>query len=301
MKLRELYPGERVRYSFEFFPPRTDEGERQLWTAIRELEPLHPTFVSVTDGAGGSTRERTASIVARVASQTEIVPVAHLTCVGSSRASLREALESYVSLGIENIMALRGDPPRGETEFVPAPDGFAHAIELVRLIHEVGDFSVGVAGYPEPHPEARDFETGIVHLAEKVRAGADLVVTQFFFYADDYFRLCDALQRHGVDVPVVPGIMPVTNVRQIRRMAELQGSAFPADLAERLVAVEDDPEAVKAIGVEVATELCDSLLEGGAPGLHFYTLNRSTATREIAAHLGLGERAPRAEGAAGSG
>lgn len=287
MKVSDHLASGRLSFSFEFFPPRTDEGETQLWQAISELESLHPTFVSVTDGAGGSTRERTARIVTRVRDETSIVPVAHLTCVGSSRESLRAALDGYAGAGIRNIMALRGDPPKGETEFEPVPDGFRYAAELVALIRETGDFCVGVAGYPEKHPEAADFETGVDHLVAKLEAGAGFVVTQFFFRADDYFRLLDALARRRVDVPVVPGIMPITNVRQITRMAELQGSAFPADVAERLLAVEEDSEAVRRVGVEVASELCRRLLDGGAPGLHFYTLNRSTATREIAAALGL--------------
>ena len=277
-------------FSFEFFPPKSDEAEANLWGTITELQPLGPAFVSCTDGAGGSTRERTARIVTRIAAETDITAVAHLTCVGSAQADLRAALEGYRDSGIENIMALRGDPPRGETTFVPAPDGFAHAVELVRLCREVADFCVGVAGYPEPHPEAPDFDTDVRHLVDKVRAGADVVVTQFFFEADDYFRLVDAVAAHGMDVPIVPGVMPITNVKQIQRMAELQGSAFPADLADKLMAVEDDPDAVRALGVEVATKLCTRLIEGGAPGLHFYTLNRSTATREIATNLGITQR-----------
>lgn len=288
MKARDRIGGERISYSFEFFPPKSDEGEAQLWEAIRQLEPLSPTFVSVTDGAGGSTRERTARIVGRVAAETDMIAVAHLTCAGSSQASLRQAIESYGGSGIENLMALRGDPPRGATTFAPEPDGFSHAVELVRLIRELGDFCIGVAGYPEPHPEAPDFDTDVRHLADKVRAGADMVVTQFFFEADDYLRLVDALAGHRVSVPVIAGVMPITNVRQIRRMTELQGSAFPAELAERLLAVEDDAHAVRAIGVEVVTKLCQRVLEGGAPGVHFYTLNRSSATKEIAANLGLG-------------
>lgn len=289
MKIRDLYSRAGLKYSFEFFPPRDDAGEQQLWRAIGELEPLHPTFVSVTDGAGGSTRERTSRIVQRVAAETDITAVAHLTCVGSSAPSLRLAVERYRDAGIESIMALRGDPPRGQSDFVPEPDGFAHAIDLVRLIRAVGDFSVGVAGYPEKHPEASDWETGADHVAEKVRAGADIVVTQFFFDAAAYFRLRDGLAERGIGVPVVPGIMPITNVRQIQRFADLQGSEFPRPLAARLLAVEEDPEAVRTIGVEVATKLCMELVEGGAPGLHFYTLNRSRATREIAGNLGLGE------------
>jgi methylenetetrahydrofolate reductase (NADPH) len=287
MKLREHF-GSGFDFSFEFFPPKTDEQEEQLWRAIRELEVLSPTWVSVTEGAGGSTRDRTARIVTRINEETSIVPVAHLTCAGVSQASLRDAISYYGSVGIDNLMTLRGDPPRGETEFVTADEGFSHAVDLVRLVREMGDFCVGVAGYPEKHPEAPDWETGVQHLADKVRAGAEFVCTQFFFHAADYFRLRDRLGEMRIDVPVIPGIMPITSLKSITRMAELQGSDFPADIAARLRAVEDDPDAVRAVGVEVATKLCADLVEGGAPGLHFYTLNRSTATREIARNLGLG-------------
>ncbi len=287
MKVRDLLARERFAYSFEFFPPKTDEGERQLWNAIRELEPLEPTFVSVTDGAAGSTRERTARIVRGVARETSITPVAHLTCVGSSVEALEAAIGTYAEAGIENILALRGDPPAGDERFVPEPDGLAHAHQLVELIHRSGNFCVGVAGYPEKHPEASDFETDVVHLVEKIQAGADFVVTQFFFRAESYLRLRERLEAHGVDVPLVPGIMPVTNVKQIQRFAALQGSEFPPELAERLLAVEDDPDAVRAIGIEVATDLCRELVAHGAAGLHFYTLNRSTATAQIAKNLDL--------------
>jgi methylenetetrahydrofolate reductase (NADPH) len=287
MHIRDVFSTGKLSYSFEFFPPKTDEGEAQLWTTIRELEHLRPTFLSVTEGAGGSTRDRTSRIVRRIGAETTIIPVAHMTCVGSPATSLAESVQDYAAAGIVNLLALRGDPPRDSATFVAAPGGFTHAVELVELIRSLGDFCVGVAGYPEKHPEAPDFESDVQHLAEKLEAGAEFVVTQFFFEAANYFRLVEALQRMGHDAPVVPGIMPVTNVKQIQRMAALQGSAFPAALGERLLAVEDDPEAVRAIGVETATELCQALLDGGAPGLHFFTLNRSTATREIAENLRL--------------
>jgi len=287
MKLRDHF-GEDFDFSFEFFPPKTDEQEAQLWRAISELESLKPTWVSVTEGAGGSTRDRTSRVVVRIKEETNIIPVAHLTCAGVSQESLREAIVDYDAAGIENLMTLRGDPPRGETDFVAAPDGFRYAVELVQLVKELGDFCVGVAGYPEKHPEATDWDVGVRHVADKVNAGADFVCTQFFFRAADYFRLRDRLSELGADVPVIPGIMPITALASIKRMSELQGSDFPSDLAERLMAVEDDPAAVRAVGVEIATALCQDLIDGGAPGLHFYTLNRSTATREIAANLGLG-------------
>ena len=282
-------------YSFEFFPPKTDGGERVLWQALRELEALQPTFVSVTYGAGGSTRDRTIRMTERIATETTLTPLGHLTCVAGTRAEVRRVIGQYADAGVRAILALRGDPPGGvgarwEAGWEAAPDGLAHAEDLVRLVRSLGKFSVGVAAFPEGHPESPDLATDARFLARKVAAGAEFAVTQFFFDADDYFRLRDAAWSLGCRVPLVPGVMPVTNVRQITRMTELSGAAFPAELAERLCAVEDDPVAVREIGVEVATDLCERLLTGGAPGLHFYTLNRSTATREIYQRLRLAAR-----------
>ncbi|MGZ6839459.1 MAG: methylenetetrahydrofolate reductase [NAD(P)H] [Frankiaceae bacterium] len=275
-------------FSFEFFPPKTDEGERLLWQAIRELEPLRPAFVSVTYGAGGSTRDRTIRITERIATETTLTPVGHLTAVGSSRTELRHVVGQYAGAGVRNILALRGDPPGGPSQpWVAHPDGFSHAIELVRLVRSLGDFCVGVAAFPEKHPEAADLRSDARHLVEKCDAGADYAITQFFFDPDDYFRLRDLAAELCCSVPIVPGIMPVTNVAQIERMALLSGAAFPRALATRLHEVADDPVAVRAIGVEVASRLADVLLAGGAPGIHFYTLNRSTATREIFQALAL--------------
>ncbi|MGH3440759.1 MAG: methylenetetrahydrofolate reductase [NAD(P)H] [Nitriliruptorales bacterium] len=271
-------------FSFEFFPPRSDKGERILRDTLSDLEPLRPSFVSVTYGAGGSTRERTHNIVVDVLHHTTMTPMAHLTTVAHTRDELAELLERYRDAAVENVLALRGDPPR---DWPDAPPGdLRHAIDLVELARHVGEFSVGVAAHPEGHPNADDLQSDRRHLAAKLRA-ADFGITQFFFRAEDYLRMRDDLTGLGVDRPVIPGIMPVTNVQQIQRFAELSGAAFPADLAERLHAVDDDPEEVRRIGVEVATELCRDLLDEGAPGLHFYTLNRSTATREIYANLGL--------------
>lgn len=286
--IRDLLAGGGRSYSFEFFPPRTDEGERQLWTAIRRLEPLHPTFVSVTYGAGGSTRDRTVRITGRIAQDTTLTPVGHLTCVGASRAELRGVIGSYADAGVRNVLALRGDAPRDAVEWTPHPQGLRHADELVRLLRELGDFCVGVAAHPEGHPEAPDLDTDAKYLAGKAAAGADFAVTQFFFNAVDYVGLVDRVAAYGSHIPIIPGIMPVTNVRQIQRMAELSGAAFPSDLADSLYAVEDNPEEVRRIGVDYACRLCAELLDRGAPGLHFYTLNRSTATLEIYQTLGLG-------------
>jgi methylenetetrahydrofolate reductase (NADPH) len=286
--IRDLLSTGTPSYSFEFFPPKNDAGEQQLWRTLRELETLSPTFVSVTYGAGGSTRDRTVRITGRIASDTTLTPVGHLTCVGQSRAELRSVIGAYAGAGVRNVLALRGDPEGGAQQpWVRHPEGLDHADELVEMVLGLGEFCVGVAAFPEGHPEAVDLESDARYLVAKQRAGADFAVTQFFFKADDYFSLRERAARLGCTIPIIPGIMPVTNVKQIQRFAQLSGAAFPADLADRLLAVEDDPAAVRAMGVEVATELCSTLLEGDAPGLHFYTLNRSTATREIYANLGL--------------
>lgn len=280
-----LASGEPV-FSFEFFPPRTDEGERQLWSAISDLAPLDPTFVSVTYGAGGSTQDRTLRITSRILNETDMDAVAHLTCVGATEAQLHETLVRYQLAGITNLLAIRGDPAGGPgTPWTPTPGGLAHADELVRLALRTGDFTVGVAAFPEGHPESSDLESDAAVLAAKQRAGARFAITQFFFRAEDYFALVDRAAEHGVTMPILPGIMPVTDVRQIERFAQLSGAAFPRDLADRFHAVAEDRGAVVELGIDVATELSEKLLAGGAPGLHFYTLNRSTATREVFSRL----------------
>lgn len=273
-------------FSFEFFPPKTDEGERQLWSAIADLTPLAPTFVSVTYGAGGSSRDRTIRITSRILAETGMDAVAHLTCVGATEAELHEILVRYQLAGITNLLALRGDPPGGPGEpWAPVPGGLSHAEELVRLAAQLGGFTIGVAAFPEGHPASADLSGDAEVLAAKQRAGASFAITQFFFRAADYFDLVARAAEHGATMPILPGIMPVTDVRQIERFSHLSGSDFPADLAARFHAVGDDRAAVVELGIEVATALCEELLAGGAPGLHFYTLNRSTATREIFARL----------------
>jgi methylenetetrahydrofolate reductase (NADH) len=270
-------------YSFEFSPPRDDEMEAVLARTLRRLEPLHPSYVSVTYGAGGSTRERTHDLVVDINRNTSMTAMAHLTCAAHRRDELVEIVTRYRDAGVENILALGGDPPK---DLDLPPGELAHSIDLVRLVREHGDFSVGVAAHPEPRPRSESLESDRRHTAEKLRE-ADFAITQFFFDADHYFDLVDSLHALGVDKPVIAGIMPVTSLRLVSRMAEMQGSEFPRWLAEKLEAVGDDPAAVRAVGVLEATKLCQTLLEAGVPGLHFYTLNRSNATREIYEQLGL--------------
>jgi methylenetetrahydrofolate reductase (NADPH) len=272
-------------FSFEFFPPRDEKMEGVLAQTLRDLEPLRPSYVSVTYGAGGTTRERTHDLVVGINGDTSMTAMAHLTCAAHTRAELVDIVNRYRGAGVDNILALGGDPPK---DLDLPPGELRYAVELVELIREVGDFSVGVAAHPEPHPRSPTRESDRHHTAEKLRA-ADFAITQFFFDPAHYFDLVDRLRVLGVDKPVIAGIMPATSLASIKRMAEMQGSEFPKWLADKLHAVGDDPAAVRAVGIAEATRLCAALLEGGAPGLHFYTLNRSTATREIYENLGLRE------------
>ncbi len=284
--VRDLIAAGERSFSFEFFPPKDAEGERQLWRALRELEVLGPRFVSVTYGAGGSTRDRTVAITERIAHDTSMTPLAHLTCVGHSRETLRSVIGAYAGAGVRNVLALRGDPPGGpSTPYEMHPEGLRYAVELVEMLTSLGDFCVGVAAFPEAHPSAESLDADARVLAAKARAGADFAITQLFFRPQDYFALVERVGALGVDIPIIPGIMPITNLAQIRRMADLSGAALPSEVVDAVARFDGDPAAVRAAGIELATRMCDTLLDGGAPGLHFYTLNRSRATREIYAGL----------------
>ncbi|PVG83040.1 methylenetetrahydrofolate reductase [NAD(P)H] [Nocardioides gansuensis] len=284
--MRELIEGGERSFSFEFFPPKDAEGEERLWRAITELEPYRPTFVSVTYGAGGSSRDTTVRITGRIARETGLTPVAHLTCVGHTRDELAQILDEYRDGGVFHIMALRGDPPGGpHTEWVSTDGGLEYASELVAFIKEHYGAAVGVAAFPEGHVNAESLEQDTQVLKAKYDAGAEFAVTEMVLRASDYFGLVERARAIGVDFPIIPGIMPIVNLRSMHRMVELSGRQMPPEVTARIEPLADDPEALRAEGIRISTELCEELLAGGAPGLHFYTLNFSRATREIFAAL----------------
>lgn len=287
MKIAQLF-GRGPVVSFEFFPPKTPEGVELLYRTVEELRPCRPSFVSVTYGAGGSTRDRTLELVGRIQRDVGILTMAHLTCVGSTRHEIRETLRRLHDHGIRNVLALRGDPPKGETEFKPTPDGFRFASELVAFIREQElDFCIGAACYPEGHVETRNLEADLANLANKVKAGAEFLVTQLFFDNEDYRAFVRRARSAGITVPIVPGLMPVTNVNQIERFTQMCGARIPQELYRRLRIVSNDAAAVVATGVQWAVDQGRALLREGAPGLHFYTLNRSSASLAVHAALGL--------------
>jgi methylenetetrahydrofolate reductase (NADPH) len=288
MRIDEIIArGDGPVFSFEFFPPKTPEGERNLFEALQALRPLEPAFVSVTWGAGGSTREKTIEIVKRVRSDHGLEAMAHFTCVGATVDDLHAALAEMRDAGIENVLALRGDPPRGEERFVATAGGLSYASELAALVREHYDFCVVGACYPETHQEAADAESDLANLQRKVDAGVSVLITQLFFDNADYFRFVEEVRSRGIDLPIVPGIMPITDARQIDRITAMCGACIPAELRSELEARADQPDAAAELGVAYATLQCADLLARGAPGIHFYTLNRSPATRAILAALKL--------------
>jgi methylenetetrahydrofolate reductase (NADPH) len=274
-------------FSFEFFPPKTEEGERNLRTTLEDLRAFDPDFVSVTYGAGGSTRARTVELTKWIKRDLGIEAMAHLSCVGSSRDELYEILDGIGEAGIENVLALRGDPPRGEAEWRPHPGGLRYSTELVALIREAYPFCVGAACFPEVHPEAADLAHDLRFLRDKVDSGTCFLITQLFFDNELYFRFVEEARSAGIEVPIIPGIMPITNVAQIKTITGMCGASIPEPLLEALEWRTDDPDAVLQLGVSYATLQCAELLARGAPGVHFYTLNRSPATRAILSALKL--------------
>jgi methylenetetrahydrofolate reductase (NADPH) len=285
MKIGELLARGRPCVSFEFFPPKTDEGIASLLETVRGLRALHPAFVSVTYGAGGSSRARTLEVVKRIKADLGIESMAHITCVGSSRDEMRALLRDLEAAGVENVMALRGDPPRGEERFIAPADGFRYASELIAMLSEEFEFCVGAGGYPEIHPEAESIEADVRAAAAKVAAGAQFLVTQFFFDNDAYTAYVYRLRAAGIEVPIVPGIMPITSYDAVARMLKMNGGRMPSRLLAELEARVDQPDAVAELGVAYTALQCRDLLARGAPGLHFYTLNKSPSTRAVVSAL----------------
>jgi methylenetetrahydrofolate reductase (NADPH) len=273
-------------FSFEFFPPKGEKGRDALLATIADLEDLAPSFVSVTYGAGGSTRDRTLELVSYIKNRVGIEAMAHLTCVGATRDEISGVLDALESASIENVIALRGDPPQDAEDFVPHPDGLAHALDLIEMIRG-GDRPICLAAacYPEVHPQATSPEDDLAHTIAKVRAGAEVLISQLFFDNECYFRFVEKVRAEGINVPIVPGIMPITNVAQIERFTRMCGASIPDSLSRKLEPVREEPDAVVELGIEHSVEQCAELLAGGAPGVHFYTLNRSRSTRDILSRL----------------
>jgi len=285
MKIIDVLKQDNPAFSFEFFPPKDNDGFDKLFETINNLKSWNPAFVSVTYGAGGSTRSKTIDLVGRIKKQIGLESMAHLTCVGHSSDEILNALRDIKKQNVDNVLALRGDPPSGEKSFKKPENGFGYASELVQFVSENFSFCIGVAGYPEGHPESSNREEDLLHLKRKVLAGASFIVTQLFFDNKYYVDFVANLRKIGVDVPVIPGIMPIINLKQIKRFIKMCGATIPADLMLRLEAGQDDPESVYQIGIDHATNQCEELLMAGVPGIHFYTLNRSRATLSVLERL----------------
>jgi methylenetetrahydrofolate reductase (NADPH) len=279
-----------VRVSFEFFPPKTPQMEETLWSCVQRLSPLEPAYVSVTYGAGGSTRERTHATVVRIRQETTLDPAAHLTCIGASRAEIDEVARRYWAAGIRHIVALRGDPPEGTSRYQPHPNGYAYAADLVAGLKRVADFDISVAAYPETHPEALSPQADIDNLKRKIGAGASRAITQFFFDVEHYFRFLDTVRAAGIDVPIIPGILPVTNFAQVRRFAGMCGASLPQWMADLFEGLDNDPETRRLVAASVACEQCRALHAGGVEQFHFYTLNRADLAHAICHVLGVRPR-----------
>jgi methylenetetrahydrofolate reductase (NADH) len=287
MRIDELLAGGEPVFSFEFFPPKTEQGEQNLYAALAELRTLEPSFVSVTYGAGGSTRAKTIEIVKRIKEQYGLEAMAHFTCVGATVPELRSTLEEMRAAGIDNVLALRGDPPAGVQDWVKTEGGLEYSCELVELIKADYPFAIGAACFPETHIHAESPQADVDYLAEKVRSGVDFLITQLFFDNVLYFDFVDRARAAGIEVPIVPGILPITQIGQLERMTKMCGASIPEGLRRELHARAEQPEAVIDFGVAYATLQCAELLAAGAPGIHFYTLNRSPATRAILGALKL--------------
>ncbi len=286
VRISEIYQSGKPVYSFEFFPPKTDEGAQALMAAVSDLKGKQsPDFVSVTCGAGGSTRERTLEVVSRIQNELNLTAMAHLTCVASSKGDLRESMRRMITENVENILALRGDVPEGQDEFVPVENGFSHATDLIDYLANNYFVDIGAACYPERHPESPDADEDMKWTKEKYDRGANFLISQMFFDNSYYFDFAERSKAAGVEAPIIPGIMPITNVAQIERFTQMCGATIPQELQDRLRLAEGDPAKVMATGIEHAIEQCRELLEKGAPGIHFYTLNKSHATRSILAAL----------------
>jgi methylenetetrahydrofolate reductase (NADPH) len=285
MRISEILEQRRPVFSFEFFPPKTDEGQRTLESTLEVLRGDAPDYVSMTYGAGGTTRNSTVELTRWIKQDLGIEAMAHLSCVGEPAERLVEILAQIEAAGVENVLALRGDPPRGETQWKPHPGGLHYSVELIRLIRERYDFCVGAACFPEVHPDAPDRASDLLYARAKQEAGAGFLITQLFFDNELYFEFVEEARAAGIGVPIIPGIMPITNLGQIKRFTEMCGASIPAELEDQLNGRADDPEAVAELGVAYATLQCSDLLARGAPGIHFYTLNRSPATRAILAAL----------------
>ena len=287
MRLRDLYARPGPTFSIEFFPPKTEKGEEALFKEIEALRALRPAFCSVTYGAGGSTRDKTVDLVRRIYRECGLEMMCHLTVVGQSKEEVRSVLGRLQEMGIENMIALGGDPPQGVEDWTPHPGGFHHSIELVREAAARRCFSIAVAGFPEVHPRAESRESDLRYLKEKVEAGADVVITQLFFDNDDYYRYVEDVRKLGVNVPIVPGVLPVLSVPQVRRFTALCAAKIPPQLERLLAKVENDEEGAVSLGIDYATEQCAGLLKFGAPGIHFYSLNKSRSVTAIFSNLDL--------------